>query len=77
MKNLLQLPTNEVIPRCMQSLTKLYHVDDIAYDTDNFVFYRNMKSSILLQAHVDTVRDEKKELKILRSEEHTSELQSQ
>ena len=63
MKNLLQLPTNEVIPRCMQSLTKLYHVDDIAYDTDNFVFYRS-KSPILLQAHVDTVRDEKKELKI-------------
>jgi hypothetical protein len=63
MKNLLQLPTNEVIPKCMQSLTKLYHVDDIAYDTDNFVFYRS-KSPILLQAHVDTVRDEKKELKI-------------
>lgn len=45
----------------MNRLDKIYNRSDITYEDGNYVFYKS-KSPILLQAHVDTVRDEKKDL---------------
>jgi len=49
------------MPTVIKLLSKVYKSRDISYDANNYVFYRS-DSPILLQAHVDTVRDEKKDL---------------
>lgn len=66
MKKLLQMNNSEVFPYLEEGLYDIYpsHKYESCYRRNEFLFFCNSKSPILLQAHIDTVRDEKKELKI-------------